>query len=116
MKISWLKFIVSTFVILFCFTALHDILVGQKNTAIECIVLFFGVIWFIYLIHPFRPPKFLLAFFVFLISVVLHNVISFFIKTEEPVFFFLSLIALFLSFIWVVSSIVQKLRKLLFKK
>ncbi len=116
MKLSFIvKILVSIFIILVCFTSLRDIFKGQKNTILECLILFLGAIWFIYLIHPFRLPKFFIAFLIFFISAVLHNIISYLAKAEEPVFFFLSLIALFMSFILAVSSIIQKLKKLLSK-
>ena len=105
------KILLSIPITIFCFLALADILSGGEPLIDEFIVLSLGVTWFIWLKTQFKPPKFLIAFLVFLISVVLHNVISHLLKFEEPIFFILSLFFLAASIILLAVFIIKKIEK-----
>lgn len=106
-----IKIILSIPVFIFYLLALADILNGRELLIGEFIILGLGGIWFVYLIKPFKPPKFLIGFWVFLISVVLHNVIFYLLKFEEPVFFFLSLFSFTTSVILFFTFIIKKVLK-----
>ncbi|MFC1711374.1 hypothetical protein ACFLZ1_02180 [Patescibacteria group bacterium] len=114
-KIS--KILVSIVVFIFFFLALGDIVEGSGESLIdEFFVLGLSIIWFVYLIKPFKPPKFLIAFLLFILSTVLHNVISYLLKTEEPVFFILSLIFLLVSIALLFIFIFSLIKGNFFKK
>lgn len=115
-KQNLIKIALSIPIFIFCLLALADILSGGEPLIDEFIILGLGITWFIYLKKPFKPPRFLTAFIIFLGSSVLHNIISYLIHFEEPVFFFLALLSFATSVILFLIFIFKRLKNVLKKK
>jgi len=111
-----LKIILSIFVYFFCVLALSDVLSGGEPLVDEFVILGLGAFWTAYLIKPFKLPKFLMAFLIFLISSVLHNIISHLLKIEETFFFSLALLSFLASFILCLVFIFKKIKSLIKKR
>ena len=110
-----LKIILSISVYIFCLMALADVLSGGEPLVDEFVILGLGAFWTAYLIKPFKLPKFLKAFLIFLVSAVLHNIISHLSKTEETLFFTLALLSFLLSLILFLTLIFKKTKVKLLK-
>jgi len=77
--------------------ALGDVLSGGEPLIDEFIILGLGAIWTAYLIKPFRLPRFVTFFLIFLICAVLHNIIAHLLMTEETFFFTIALLSFVIS-------------------
>lgn len=104
------KIILSIPVSILCLLALGDVLSGGEPLVDEFIILGLGITWFIYLKTPFKLPGFFIAFIFFLISVVLHNIISHLAGFEEPIFFVLSLLSFVASVILFLVFLFKKIQ------
>jgi len=95
--------------------ALSNILAGEKQLIDELVVVGLALVWLVYLIKPFKSPKFFLAFLIFIVNVILHNFLSYLLKVEEPVFFSLALLSLLFSVILLLLFVFNKLKELIKK-
>ncbi|MBU0618972.1 hypothetical protein KKD62_01925 [Patescibacteria group bacterium] len=107
------KILVSVLIFPLSALAILDILSGGEPLVDESIILSLDITWLAYLIKPFRPPGFILAFLAFLIGLVIHNVGSHLLGFEEPVFFLFSLGALTTTFGLLIVHLLGKFKKLL---
>lgn len=105
-----IKIILSLPIFAFCLLALADVLSGGEPLIDEFIILGLGAIWLVYLIKPFKPPRFFIVFLISVASVVLHNVISHLSGFEEPFFFLLSLFSLAASVILLIVFLFRKIK------
>ena len=110
------RILFSLLVIIFCFLALGDILSGSESLIISFLILGLSALWFGYLIKPFKAPKFITFFLIFLASVVLHNFASRFLQTEECFFFSLALLSLLASIIFCLVFIFKRAKNLIKKR
>ncbi|HUV46824.1 MAG TPA: hypothetical protein VMW29_01690 [Candidatus Bathyarchaeia archaeon] len=102
------KIIFSIPIFFFFLLALADILSGDEPLIDETIIVILTLVWVVYLIKPFKPPKFFLAFLIFLLSTVFHNVISHLMRFEEPFFFLLALLSFAASVILFFTYLIRK--------
>lgn len=109
------KIIITVPVFVFCLLAMADVLSGGEPLIDETVILGMGALWFAYLIKPFKPPAFLLAFLLFLASTVIHNIVSHLLQTEEPFFFITALLSLAVALILLLVFIFKKAREKLLK-
>lgn len=107
------KIVISVIAFPFYVLAIRDIVAGGEPLIDEAIILSLGITWLAYLIKPFQPPKFILAFMFFLLGIVIHNVGSFLLGFEEPIFFLFSLGALTTAFCLLIVHLLGKFKKLL---
>lgn len=110
------KIILSIPIFTLCLLALGDILSGGELLVDEFIVVFMTGVWLVWLKKEFVVPNFLKAFLIFLMTTVLHNFLSHWLKFEEPVFFFLALFSLVASGILLLIFVFKKIKKVLVKK
>jgi len=105
------KIIFSFPIFIFCLLALADILSGGEPLIDETIIVILSLLWLVYLIKPFKPPKFFVAFLISLASIVLHNILSHLLRFEEPVFFFFALLSFSVSVILFFTFIIKRFLK-----
>jgi hypothetical protein len=104
-----LKIILSILIYLLCFSALRQVFITQRSLVDEFIMLGLGALWTVWLVKPFKPPPFLIAFLLFVAFAVLHNLVYAIFAWEEPVFFMLALLCLPASVILLAIFIFQQI-------
>jgi len=110
------KIIFSVPIYIFSLLALADVLSGGEPLIDEFIILGLGAIWTAYLARSFKAPKFFLAFLIFLVNAVLHNVISHLLGTEEAFFFILALLSFVISVILFLTFLFKKFKNKIINK